>query len=558
MGSPRDDEGPEPDSAPPRAEAMPASGSPRPQTAPGGTGDAGVRMTAVWATGLAAVMVLAIALRLYRLTAWPFEQDELYTLRDSPNALRGVLTGLNAKPVFYLLNQLVLEVLPASPLTLRAFPLAFGIAGVWVTWRLASDRFGQSAGWVAALMVAVSPWHLYASQFARYWSLVYLLAASVYVLYPRSVHVDRVARYLVVLVVVLLGALTHPTFLFPMVGAFVGFHLLSDEGQVRWSWPTRRAWLGLWAPAILLLCAGYVALRLSGNEDSLRNWSGRGLAANLRLVPAVVQWTGPAVVAAACAGIAYLCLGTSGRDRRWASLAGLGLVSTVALVLAASFETNVYADYAMGMLPLLYVTIGGAVQRLADGRPHAHFVVGAAAFVLCAAVLPSTVSHMSDGTRFDYRPAFEHIRDRGPSELMMGWPKAARDHYARELRYSELRPDSASYARILEQNGGFWLVTSHRRYGMMFGTRQVLGWMRAHCRTEAVFQRPRLDYRTYRVELAWCGERQPGGRSTEAPSPGPAENAEPFQSAVNSGTPDSPSSSVADPAPAGPAKRSRR
>ena len=71
-----------------------------------------------------------------------------------------------------MMQHLLLKVIPPTALTLRLPAFLFGVLGVWATWRLARRAFGTTAGLVAAALVALSPWHLYASQFARYWTLV--------------------------------------------------------------------------------------------------------------------------------------------------------------------------------------------------------------------------------------------------------------------------------------------------------------------------------------------------------------------------------------------------
>src|SRR5690606_19167765 len=123
---------------------------------------------------------------------------------------------------------------------------AFGVAGLLVTWVLARRLAGVAGAAVATLMVAVSPWHLYASQVARYWTLVYLLAAAAYLLPPRALDRDAPGGYLAALAVLVLGRPTHPTFVFPMVGCMLALHSLDAAGRAGWTWPTRRAWMFLW------------------------------------------------------------------------------------------------------------------------------------------------------------------------------------------------------------------------------------------------------------------------------------------------------------------------
>lgn len=238
-----------------------------------------------------------------------------------------------------------------------------------------------------------------------------------------------------------------------------------------------------------------------------------GAAAGLALVVA------GDVVAAALAG-GFGLLAASPADRRWAASALLGTASGVGLLLAASLVTAVYSDYAISVLPLAFVTIGGAVQRLGEalGGKGARLAVGASVAVLVAGVLPGTVSHASDGTRLDPRPAHDHIRaaaERGSRAPVFAPVPELHRFYAPTLAFVELPYGTARLERALAEDGEFWLIGFYHREGLVLAGDDVDAWIRTHCHSVLRTQRPRLDYRVYRVELHWCGhDRRPDARVT--------------------------------------------
>ena len=71
-------------------------------------------------------------------------------------------------------------------------------------------------------LVALSPWHLYASTTARYYALTYACAAIALVALTDAYDSDAVREYWVALVVIVVGTLTHPSFVLTLVGAVVG------------------------------------------------------------------------------------------------------------------------------------------------------------------------------------------------------------------------------------------------------------------------------------------------------------------------------------------------
>ncbi|MGD2068891.1 MAG: glycosyltransferase family 39 protein [Gemmatimonadota bacterium] len=459
---------------------------------------------------VATTVVVAAALRLFEIVRVPFEQDELYSvieareLFDSP-----LLPGIEARPLYYLLQHPILEVAPVTHVSMRLLPLLFGLAGVALTVWVAARVFGRSAAVVTALLVTFSGWHLHISGMARYWSLVYLLAVSGFWLLLRARRHDRVPAYLGVFVVLALGIASHLTLAFPFVGALVALHFGREGGRWTVRLPSRPELLGLWAPMLVFVLAAYAALSATGNESAVRNFEGRGLIANLRLLPAIAQWLTPAVLTMGGLGALLGWLGGRTDDaRRWGWMSLAGMASTLVLLAAAAQVTDVYADYAAAMLPLVFVSAGGlvqlAVERLERNRNVALAAVG---LVVLAGMAPSTVSHLSDGNRFDFRPAFARFeRESEPGALLLSTPIIFQRHYAPDLRGAEFRMDPAALDTVLAAEGRFWAALPVRRYGIVEDwSGAVAEWLDDHCSLVETFERPRFDYRVYRVALYRCG-----------------------------------------------------
>jgi hypothetical protein len=383
--------------------------------------------------------------------------------------------------------------------------LVCGIAGLWVTWLLGRRIGGDLGGLTAATLVAISPWHLYTSGFARYYAFLYLLAAAALLVLLTAYETDQRRHYLAALGLLLLGSATHPSFLFPLPGIVLGLALVTADGRLGWRWPSRAAWQWLWGPYAAALVLAIVVLKLTGNEGAVRNWGGRGLVASARLLPAIVQWMTPTRFVAAAAGAVAAAAQRDARVRRWGWAAALGAAGTLAVILAASFRTNVYADYATPMLPLVFVSAGVLVALAAAPLPRPGLSAAIATLVLAAGVLPSTVSHLLDGTRFDYRPAYARIAADAPQVAVLAEPIILQRHYAPALRGLALRPRGAYLDSTLARERDLWAVIAMQRYGIVGDRGDTLrDWLAGHCRAVAAFERPRLDYRRYRVELHRC------------------------------------------------------
>lgn len=470
----------------------------------------------VW---LSLIILAGALLRAWGLPTLPWEEDELYTLRDARDlgataaAVGG--PGIAARPLYYLLQHLLLEVLPVTPLGLRLPAYLFGIAGIWATWWLGRQALGHRAGLVAAALVAVSPWHLYASQFARYWTLVYLMAALTVGALLAATDGNRPRLYVRAACCTLIGMATHPTFLFPLVGAFLTLHMVDRDGKIGLIRPRIEAIRWYWLPVGVVGIGAFVAIKLLARPEALQNDTARGLVASLRLIPAMIQWMGPAVAAAAAAATLLLLVAEPSAGRRWAVLTVLGVGGAFFLLVIASFKAAVYADYGIAGLPLVLATIGGAIHRTAArfSAPVQRWALTAGTLAVVGALVPETLSHLSDGSRFDYRPAFSAIRQLGSDYPVLGRiePLVAAD--APDLKYVELGKAASGGLP-----SGFWLITSVRRFGLREGGHHLQMYVDLYCRRVRRFERPRLDYRLYRVDLLWCG-RDPMPERAAAPPP---------------------------------------
>jgi len=467
---------------------------------------------------LVAILLFALLLRLRGLNSFSFEQDELYTILEGRDLFAVDLApGIDGRPLYYLLQHVLLGVLPITPVGLRIVPLIFGMLGVWATGLTASRVYGARAGLVAAFLVAIAPWHLHASTYARYWSLLYLLATVFFLNLWLAYRDENPRHYIAAAAALIAGSATHPSFLFAAFSASAGVSLIRVDGSHGLRLPSARAWRLLWLPYLLFLTGAFLALRWTSSTSALQNWGGRGAAASLRLIPAVVEWLGPAIAAAAFLGA--LSALTGGRERRsWGAMAFYGCAGALLLLLFASTRTDVYADYAFPMVPLVFISAAGLLyqfyERLTD---RSGFTLGVATAVLAASVAPATASHLSSGTRFDYRPAFSFIRDTSRNTAVLTWPVIVARYYAPELDVRGLTMRTSYLDSLLVNDRDFWVVASITRYGMVVDDdNTVSNWLENNCTLRFSSEKSRWDYRVYRVNVHRCQAETPTAPATPA------------------------------------------
>lgn len=457
-----------------------------------------------------ALLLLGTALRVWGAVSLPLEQDELYTLLESRDLFDTTLKpGIDARPLYYLIQHQFLDVFPQTPLGLRILPLAFALAGMWSTYVLARRVAGERAGLIALTLLVISPWHLHISSFARYWSLVYFLTTMVLLAlhHLRESGETRRGWHWVALGCIAAGLATHPTFGFALAGIVLGAHLEWTGSRIVIRWPSRAAWLRLWGPLALFVIVGVSILLLGNRHEAVQNFGGRGLAASLRLIPAIVQWITPVQFAAGALG-ALACIATP-RTKSFGLSALLGATSLLALLGAAAFRTDTYADYGVALVALCSVSAAAALSMVGDSDRRGTALRTGVVLVVLAGILPSTVSHLLDGMRFDYRPALAFAAAQAPEDAIMGQPEILMRYYAPQARHLPYRVRSDSLDAALQREGRFWLVLSAREYGWSLVEPDTEAWTARHCRRIRSDAQMRLDSRQYRVELFSCGRDLP-------------------------------------------------
>lgn len=139
--------------------------------------------------GLAAVLAVAVALRLFRLGHQSLWTDELISLElatyaHGPEFWRGLLTDIHGPFNSVLLHGWTR--LGTSEAWLRLLYVIPGVLAVPVVWRLGTALFDERVGRLVALLLAVSPFHVWYSQEVRSYAWAILWNASLLLLFVRA------------------------------------------------------------------------------------------------------------------------------------------------------------------------------------------------------------------------------------------------------------------------------------------------------------------------------------------------------------------------------------
>lgn len=460
---------------------------------------------AVW---LAILTLVGTALRVIDLGRWSLEGDEVFTYRDSvvpPQA------G-NARPLIYFLNYyLIRPWTELDELSLRVLPAVFGILAIPAIYLVVRRLLGQRAGLFAAFLLTFSALHVYHSQSARYWSLVFLLC----LIYPAGIFIgirERDRGWLAAGAITgLLAILAHPTagLLFGGLGVWAGI-AYSRHDLVRSAWDQRSVRWGAFG-----LAAATIAIALLF-APVLREWMEMPHQARLRGAALVLSYVDSLTVGLVLIGALGILWLWRNEERSLAFLLMSILLVPTLFWLVLSYFTAVSTAYLLPTTPAFFIGGAAFLDRLAANDhsllPRGVLTLGVAALVI-SDNLPVLASHYLDGSRADFRAAARYVDvHRGAGDVVFSDQQPVTQHYLPGMvvrpmtRNPKSLEEALIEARQATPGAALWTVALVAPRGgfRTHSLPRVSTWIYKHCRLSATFGVPRLDFRQNELQIYRC------------------------------------------------------
>jgi hypothetical protein len=216
---------------------------------------------------LVAILLLAFCIRLYRLSAESLWYDETVSVHLAGKDFRALVAHTARDihpPGYYLLLNVWMRLAGGTDYSAAFLSLSLGLLLVALAYRLAAQVFGRCSGYLAALLVAISPYNVWYSQEVRMYTLGAVLGAVLLLLVIRLLSSDpgSLPRWQHLVAYSVTGALGlwvlyYFAFLLLAVNLMVvGWWLVARRREPRgWSWMLR--WL-VAQGGVLLLYAPWI------------------------------------------------------------------------------------------------------------------------------------------------------------------------------------------------------------------------------------------------------------------------------------------------------------
>ncbi|MEO7136758.1 MAG: glycosyltransferase family 39 protein [Gemmatimonadales bacterium] len=465
---------------------------------------------------LAALIVLAVALRAFRLGDWNFEATEMFTLRDSNDPRLG-----NPRPLIYFLNYFLIRTwMPLDELGLRILPALFGVLGVPALYLMGRRLVGTRAALFAALLLTFSSFHVYYSQFARYWSLVFLLCA----VYPYAIYLgirerDRRALIFGVLTGVL-AILAHPVsvLLVGGVGLWVlATYLRRDQLARLWSQKAVRWGTG----AFLIVSAGiairYIPLLQSWVADRDQGKGGQFLlhlpgGPGAKQLSILLSYVDTLTLPMVLTGLVGLCLLWQQRDRPLALFLTCLFVFPVAFLMLVSFRTAISTIYLLPSVPVFFYGAGVFLDRLSAvdlGLRPRWLLPATVTLLIIVSGVPTLISQYRDGRRWDFRGIAGWLDERlAPGDAIFSDQPQVLAHYLPGQTVQRLGGDPAPLMQAMPGAGpgALWIVAPAPSHAFRTSPKlaKLKVWMYENCQLRNTVGAGRLDFRQHYLEIYRC------------------------------------------------------
>jgi len=403
---------------------------------------------------LAAITLLAALLRFYKLGEWSFWYDEIFTLRDVASIFE--LSAANQQFSRWLIYGAV-NLLGTDEFNARLVPALVGILSIPILYFPTRKMFGPPTALLFAVFLAVSPWHLYWSQNARFYTTLLLFYTLALFLVYYAFEEDR-AWYLIFALLLFGLAVLERLFavmLVPVIaGYLIALRLLPFEKPP-----------GLRARNIWILVIPTVLIGLLGSYQFITNpekWLvGFGWINNnpVWIIAGITFYIGIPFI---CMGLATAVYFLLSKSRAVLLLTLAAILPALAIVLLSIFQYSANRYTFVTLTAWLILSALGIWELLKQSNGRSWVIASGVLLILLVFPMSENVLYYQyqNGNRDDWKSAFALVDElKKPGDLVIVTERGMGDYYLDEditYHYSDL-----DYDKLPETENRYWFIVDN-------------------------------------------------------------------------------------------------
>lgn len=426
------------------------------------------------------ITCIGLLLRLYKLGQWSFHVDEVATVYHTIAFPK----NLTINPIIYLLLWLWKEGFGISEWSMRFIPCVIGVITIPIFYYPMKRMFNPLSALIACVLISLSPWHLFWSQFARYYTLVFLLGGSTAFCFYLALEQNSLKLLICSLILAILTILSHtpsllilPAMVFYMIMLWI-VPVEKPEGLNRRNFVI--VILTIILPALVFLIPGFFSYLISG--WTVQTWGGGSIYVLMSLIYRLGIPTSLVALLSLVHLLRY-------RDRRGVFLMSFTLFPLIIVLFGAAFA-NVAAYYLFYTVPLYFLLTGyGAAEVFNNQREK---ILGLAiSLILLFSFIGEDFLYFryQNGGRAKWREAYQTIAQADLSDSLVVAPIITAEYYLQrddiisptELRSGKWQGKSNEYLNTSDLRKPVWFVM-YRPALRTDTDRKLYRWILAHCR----------------------------------------------------------------------------
>jgi uncharacterized membrane protein len=422
------------------------------------------------------IILIAAGLRFYKLDEWSFWGDEMFTISGREDGFNYTFARQSLSS---LLIQITVSLLGTSEWNARLVPVLIGIISIPILYFPIRKMFSPAVGLMAVVLLAISPWHLYWSQNARFYIALLLFYTLALIFFYFGLEEDRPDYLLISLI--FLGLATKERLLALFFAPVVASHVVLLK-VLPFEKPAGLRWRNL---AIFILPGLVLALFFVGPYlKDLSGWlAGFGYASNhpFWLLASVTYYVGIPTLAMSVGGALYLLT----KKSRAALLLSLGAVIPLLIMISISPFHYTASRYLFISLTSWIILAGfAAIELFFQSQKQAKILALAGVLILLLQPLGENILYYSyqHGNRDNWKAAFELIKEhREAGDLIVTTNPELGNYYLQDKIVSWRKLD---LAQIEANKGNIWFVedgVAHERYP------EIHNWLKSNARLVANF-----------------------------------------------------------------------
>jgi hypothetical protein len=349
---------------------------------------------------LIGLTLLAILTRSYGISQWAINHDEYFTVMHAAERYNSFVN-----PAYYNLVLASSYLFGVSEWSARLPALLLGILSVPIFYQSWRNVFGRNVAFIASLLIIFSSWHLWYSQFSRFYTGIFLFGSLSYYFYYQSLRLNNLKHLVWSFLTALIAILFHTTSVMIIVSCGTFSAILLILKSIRPSiYSVRVAKIYFFVCFFIGSILFISLLNLVSTRQSQGLTWGDSFVSMIFQILKHVQLT---IIVSAFFG-ALLML----RNRFWDGLfLAVSISLSIGFVMFFSFFLNSRSAYMFHTFSLIFLFSAYFIEQLGRSLPKYHIGVSMITVFCIILLLPEMVSHYTGKKSLDVRDAIEFIEN---------------------------------------------------------------------------------------------------------------------------------------------------